>query len=145
MRLLLILLVLLLICLLLTGCVEDKPGPSLSSQNPSERLQAVRQAQDKWGVEKHALTADRHDIVGRWNHHWNDAVFMLLNADGTYKDVALLGQTEGTYRLLSNDEIEFTSPGFFGQNVGTREYRLLGNTLELKILGEWVPYKRAAR
>ncbi|HTU92892.1 MAG TPA: hypothetical protein VMF69_22620 [Gemmataceae bacterium] len=134
-----------LVVLTMAGCAQDKPGPSLSSDNPGERLQAVRQAQDKWGRQKHALTADRKDIVGRWNHPWSDAVYVLFNADGTFKDVGALKHTEGTYRLQPNDEIELTSPGIFAPNVRIGEYRLLGDTLEVKIYGQWVPYKRAAK
>jgi hypothetical protein len=39
-----------LIALALTGCVEDKPTPQLSSPDRNERIEAVREAQTKYGA-----------------------------------------------------------------------------------------------
>jgi hypothetical protein len=36
-------------CLLLTGCVEDKPAPRLNSLDRNERLAAIRNSQDHYG------------------------------------------------------------------------------------------------
>jgi len=117
---------------------------ALSSDNPNERLQVVRQAQDKWGAHKVAPGIDQLGIVGRWHNPVIDAAYITFNADGTFKNVSLLKDTEGTYRFLSNNEIEFTYPGLlYGQNVGQLEYRLLGDTLELKQWGTWIKYRRA--
>ncbi len=118
----------------------------MSSDNPNERLQVARQAQDKWGAHKVAPGIDQLPIVGRWNNPVIDAAYITFNADGTFKNVSLLKDTEGTYRFLSNNEIEFTYPGMlYGQNVGQLEYRLLGDTLELKQWGTWIKYRRATR
>jgi hypothetical protein len=118
--------------------------PALSNDNAVERLQAVRKAQDKWGKRKVAPDIDRSAILGRWNASFSDAVYKILYADGAFKNCDGLLETEGTYRLLSNHEIEFTTPGFlYGKNVLQVEYRLLGDTLEFKPLGIWFTYKRA--
>ncbi len=135
---------------------ENPPSPNgndasesvraLSSDNPNERLQIVRQAQDKWGARKVAKDIDQLPIVGRWNNPVIDAAYITFNADGTFKNVSLLKDTEGIYRFLSNDVIEFTYPGLlYGENVGQLEYRLLGDTLELKQWGTWIKYRRATR
>jgi len=125
------------------AAAESLPG--LSSDNPGERLQFVRQAQNKWGEHKPATTADQHAILGRWNHPWGDSAYLTFNADGTFTLVGVLRESEGTYRFLSFDQIELTFPGIlYGENVVPLEYRLLADTLELKNLGAWVPYKRAA-
>lgn len=131
--------------LVLTSSAKDKTGPSLSSENPSARLQAVRRTQDKWGDHKPAPTADQRAILGRWNHPWTESAFLTFNADGSFQMNGWLRTVEGTYRFLSYDEIELNQPGlFYGRTIVRCEYRLLGDTLELKIYGEWVPYKRAA-
>lgn len=117
---------------------------ALSSDNPNERLQVVRQAQDKWGARKVAQGIDQFAIVGRWNNPVTDAAYFTFNADGTFKNVSLLNDTEGTYRFLSSGVIEFTYAGIlYGENVTQFEYRLLGDTLELKQLGAWIKYHRA--
>jgi hypothetical protein len=132
------------VCLALAGCSNAKPGPSLDSDNASERLQAVRQTQNNWGATKVAAGIDQNAIVGRWNHPWGDSAYMRFNADGTFKWAGWLNSTEGTYRFPSNDVIELTFPGtFYGSNVMTMEYRLFRDTLELKIAGDWVKYKKA--
>lgn len=121
-----------------------EPLSGLSSRNPHERLQVVRQAQDKWGSSKVAKEVDRHAIVGRWNNPTTSSAYFVFNADGTFKNVGLLKDTQGTYRFLSNGEIEFTYPGIiYGTNVQQHEYRLLTDTLELKFLGTWIRYYRA--
>ena len=130
--------------LVLTGSVKDKTGPSLSSENPSERLHAIRQAQDKWGGHKPAQTADQHAIIGRWNHPWTESAYIAFDANGTFQMTGWLRVVQGTYRFLSFDDIELNQPGLiYGRTIVTCQYRLLGDTLELKIYGDWVPYKRA--
>lgn len=119
---------------------------ALSSDNPNERLQIVRQAQDKWGSTKVAADIDQKAIVGRWNNPTISAAYITFNADGTFKNVALLKDTEGTYRFLSHNAIEFTSPGtLYGENAAQLEYRLFGDTLELKQFGTWIRYRRATQ
>lgn len=128
------------------GIAAEAPLSGLSSANPHERLQVVRQAQDKWGSSKVAKDIDRHVIVGRWNNPINSSAYFAFNADGTFRNVALLKDTQGTYRFLSNGEIEFTYPGIiYGTNVAQHEYRLLADTLELKLFGTWIRYHRAIR
>jgi hypothetical protein len=134
------------VCILLAGC-GPTPEPSLSSTNRSERLQVVRTAQKKWGVSKQVTRApDKEAIVGRWNHPWADAAYFRFNADGTFKLEGWLGWTEGTYRVLSNNTIEFNYAGIFGRNVSEIKYRLNGDTLEVKesFLSGWLKYKRAS-
>jgi hypothetical protein len=132
--------------ILLSSDGNDASGSvrALSSDNSNERLQLVRQAQDKWGAHKVAQGIDQFAIVGRWNNPVIAAASITFNADGTFKNVSLLKDTEGTYHFLSNDVIEFTYPGMlYGENVTQFEYRLLGDTLELKQLGAWIKYHRA--
>ncbi|MGH7171805.1 MAG: hypothetical protein ACRELG_16125 [Gemmataceae bacterium] len=131
-----------LIAVTLTGCVEDKSGPSVSSHNPRERRQAVRQAQEKWGARQREKTANQEAIIGCWNHPWTNTTYMLFNADGTFKRVSLLITTKGTYRLLSNDVIEMDYQGILGR--WEFKYRLVGDTLEIKD-GNFITYTRAAK
>jgi hypothetical protein len=91
-----------------------------------------------------AQAGDKEDIVGRWDHPYTDAAYIRFYADGTYKSVALLGSQVGKYRLLGDGVIELDVPGtFYGRNQGEIKYRLSGDTLELKLFGEWIKYKRA--
>jgi len=90
-----------------------------------------------------ARADDKDDIVGRWDHPTVEASYIRFNADGTFKWVALLNTEEGKYRLLGKEVIEFDTPGFFyGRNQVEIKYRLSGDTLELKLFGEWIKYKR---
>ena len=123
----------------LAGCNSGKKEPSLSSDNRSERLQAVRRAQDKWGAQKRAKTADEEAIIGRWNHPWTSSNYLLLNADGTFQRVALLGSVAGTYRVLPNDVIEMDYQGILGR--WEFKYHLIGDTLDLQD-GNFITYKR---
>jgi hypothetical protein len=145
-----------LIILALPGCVQDKPAPRLDSSDRTERIEAVRQAQNRYGrraapAENQpaqpppvpavqpmpsllaiALAGDNVPIVGRWNHSWTDSSYVQFNADGTFKWVALLRTAQGTWRLLSADTVEMDFPGiFYGRTVVEIKYRLNGNTLEL--------------
>src|SRR5437588_4926855 len=97
-----------LAALTLAGCGgSSPPPPSLSSNNPSERIEAVRHAQAKYGARKRsepdvaaeslALATDKAAIVGRWNHPLADAAYYRFNADGTVTRGALLKSVEGTY------------------------------------------------
>ncbi len=123
-----------------SGCVENKSAPSLSSDNPRERLQAVHHAQEKWGTWQSGKTANQEAIVGRWNHPWTDGTYTLFNADGTFKRVAVLGSTQGTYRLLSNDVIEMNYEGILGR--WEFHYHLIGDKLEIED-GNFVTFTRA--
>jgi hypothetical protein len=87
---------------------------------------------------------DKEDLVGRWDHCRTDESYIRFNADGTYKWVALYGNAEGKYRLLPGGVIEFDTPGLiYGRNQTEIKYRLNGDTLELKVFGDWVKYPRA--
>ena len=91
-----------------------------------------------------ATAADNDKIVGRWDNALSDVAYLRLNDDGTFKDVALLGSKEGKYRILSGDVIELDWPGtLYGRNTVEIKYKLDGDTLELKLSGQWVKYKRA--
>jgi hypothetical protein len=91
-----------------------------------------------------APAGDKEDIVGRWDNPISDAAYIRFNADGTFKEVALLGTQTGTYRILGDGVIEFETPGiFYGTNKNEVKYKLNGDTLELKIVGEYVKYTRA--
>ena len=123
------------------GCAPPPPPPNLSSSNRNERLQAVRQVQEKWGATKPSKTANEQTIVGRWNHPWFDSVYLLFNADGTYRRTySIRSDDQGTYCLLSDDILELNCPGFLGR--WEYKYRLVGDTLEIK-LGRFVTYTRA--
>ena len=90
-----------------------------------------------------AQAGDKEDIVGRWDHSTVEGVYIRFYADGTFKEVALLNRTEGNYRLIGLEVIEVDIPGLiYGRNRGEMKYRLSGDTLELKVFGEWVKYKR---
>lgn len=90
-----------------------------------------------------AQAGDKEDIVGRWDHSIVEASYIRFNADGTFKWVALLNTDEGKYRFLGKEVIEFDTPGIiYGRNQREIKYRLSGDTLELKIAGEWIKYKR---
>jgi hypothetical protein len=91
-----------------------------------------------------AQAGDAEDIVGRWDNPLNDAAYIRFNADGTYKDVFLLGSREGKYRLLSKEVMEFDVPGaIYGRNLIEKKFKLDGDTLEVKVGDQWVKYKRA--
>ena len=90
-----------------------------------------------------SLAGDEEDIVGRWDHPTVEASYIRFNADGTYKWVAVLNQEMGKYRFLGKEVIELDAPGvFYGRNQVEVKYRLAGDTLELKLLGTWIGYKR---
>lgn len=127
----------------LAGCGDSKTEPSLSSDNRSERLQAVRLAQDKWGAHKRAKTADEEAIVGRWN--LPPSAHFRLGADGTFTKGGLLNSIEGTYRLRPGGLIELSYPGIFtGRTVvWEMKYRLIGDSLELKESGFWHTWTKA--
>src|SRR5579871_5488415 len=107
---------------LATGCTggSSPPKPALSSVDRSERLEAVRIAQEKYGARpqpvpdaaagRAAPASDAEAIVGRWEHPWTAGCYFRFHADGTFKSVAMLGSAEGTYRLLSQGVIEFNYP-----------------------------------
>lgn len=126
--------------LAVAGCVEKKPAPSLSSDNPRERLQAARQAQEKWGAHQREKTANQEALVGRWNHPQTDTTYLLFNADGTFKRASLLFTSQGTYRLLSNDVIEMNYQGILGRWEFT--YHLIGDALEIED-GNFITYTKA--
>lgn len=86
---------------------------------------------------------DKEDIVGRWDNPVIEASYIRFQADGTFKWVALLDTSAGKYRLLGKEVIEFDTPGvIYGRNQMEVKYRLTGDALELKLLGQWVKYKR---
>jgi len=88
--------------------------------------------------------SDKELIVGRWDHPISDDAYIRFYKDGTYKWVGVLTSVEGKYRFLSEEVIEFDEPGLlYGRNVSEGKYRLSGNTLELRVGGEWIKYKRA--
>ena len=90
------------------------------------------------------FAGDRQDILGRWDNPLTDAAYIRFSDDGTFKDVGLLKVTEGTYRFISSEVLEWRFPGvIYGENVVEIKYRLNGDTLELKLLGNWVKYSRA--
>ncbi len=86
---------------------------------------------------------DKEDIVARWDNAVTDNAYIRFNDDGTFKEVTILGTTEGKYCLLSKEAIELDVPGLlYGRNVTEFKYKMSGDTLELKLLGQWVKYKR---
>jgi hypothetical protein len=90
-----------------------------------------------------AQAGDKEDIVGRWDHPTVESNYVRFYADGTFKSVALLDTAVGKYRLLGDGVIELDTPGIiYGRNQVEIKYRLSGDTLELKVYGEWVKYKR---
>ena len=123
------------IALTLTGCVEDKPAPRLSSPNRSERIEAVKVARDKYGTRAPASPAvnipaetpsqgfmlppnlfrlqpagDDQAIVGSWNHSTRKHLdYFQFAANGTFKEVAELNTTKGNWCLLSADTIQFSA------------------------------------
>ena len=127
-------------CATLAGCGDTGKKPSLGSGNGRERLQAVRRIQEKYGAVKPAKTADEEAIVGRWNHPVTDTNYIVFNADGTYRWVALLGFQEGTYHLLPTGVIEFVFHN--GKSRVEQQYRLIDDTLDLQV-NVWIGYKRA--
>jgi hypothetical protein len=92
----------------------------------------------------HVFAGDSHEIIGRWDNPVSDSAYIRFNNDGTFKEVALLKTTEGTYRFLSKEVMEWRFPGvIYGENIVEIKYRLYGDTLELKLLGNWVKYSRS--
>ena len=90
-----------------------------------------------------ARADDKDDIVARWDHPTVEASYIRFNADGTFKWVALLNTAEGNYRFLGKEVIEIDTPGIiYGRNQAEVKYRLSGDTLELRLLGQWIKYKR---
>jgi hypothetical protein len=90
-----------------------------------------------------ALAGDKEDIVGRWDHPTKDDAYIRFNADGTIRAGAPSRMLEGKYRLLGDGVIEFDTPGLiWGRNKEEIKYRLSGDTLELKIAGEWMKFRR---
>jgi hypothetical protein len=134
--------------LALTGCVQDKPAPQLSSPNRHERIEAVRNAHNQFGAQPAAdrpvPAIDKKTLVGRWNHPWTNLTYVRFAADGTYHENTLLTSTDGTYRLLPNGRMEVSFPGTFsGRNVVEQQYRLNGDTLEIQVFGAWIAYTKA--
>jgi len=60
-----------------------------------------------------AVAGDKEDIVGRWDYAGWDSKYFRFYADGTFKEVAPLNTTSGTYRFLSEGVIELDQPGWF--------------------------------
>lgn len=156
-----------LMALALMGCVQDKPAPRLDSTDRNERIEAVRHAQTKYGARADppdnqpspaavpailpapqgsgdAPVGDGGALVGHWNHLWGDFSFVQFAADGSFKRVALLGTSEGTWRLSSPGTIEVNYPAFFnGRNIVEIKYRLNGDRLELDEGFGWCPFTKA--
>jgi len=85
-----------------------------------------------------ARADDKDDIVARWDFPTKEDSYFRFNADGTFKAALGLRTFEGKYRLLGKEVIEFDTPGvIYGRNQEEIKYRLSGDTLELKIAGEW--------
>jgi hypothetical protein len=136
-----------LIFLAVTGC-GSRPAPQLTSPDRTERVEAVRSAQNQYGAQPAADRpvphGDKDAIVGRWNHPWTGATYFRFNADGTYHQSGLLFSSDGTYRLLPNGRIEFSSVmTLSGRRAAEMKYRLSGDTLELQQFGDWLAYTRA--
>jgi hypothetical protein len=133
--------------LALTGCVESKPAPRLSSPDRYERIEAVRTALGQYGARPAAPpvpAAEQSAIVGRWNHPWGTAAYYQFNADGTARRVTLLTSDEGTYRFQSKDVIEFNFPRARVAPHEEVSFHLRGDTLELCMLGgAWIHYQKA--
>jgi hypothetical protein len=90
-----------------------------------------------------AQADDKDDIIGRWDHPTKDDSYLRFNDDGTFKAVAVPRTIEGKYRFLGKEVIEFDTPGIiYGRNKEEIRYRLSGDTLALKIAGEWLKFKR---
>jgi hypothetical protein len=91
-----------------------------------------------------ARADDAKDLVGRWDHNLTDSNYVRFRADGTFTSVALVGSSEGKYRVLAGGVIELTTPGLiYGYNVGEMKYRLTGDVAEFQAYGKWVKYLRA--
>lgn len=141
---------------LATGCTggSSPPKPALSSVDRSERLEAVRIAQEKYGARpqpvpdaaagRAAPASDAEAIVGRWEHPWTAGCYFRFHADGTFRRVALLDSVGGTYFVLSPGVIALDYPGvLYGRNMVELKYRLHGDTLELNVSLGWVAYTKA--
>jgi len=90
-----------------------------------------------------ARADDKDDIVARWDHPTKDDSYIRFKDDSTFKAVAVPRTVEGKYRFLGKEVIEFDTPGIiYGRNQEEIKYRLSGDTLELKIAGEWIKFKR---
>jgi hypothetical protein len=127
---------------LLAGCGGPAPAPSLTSTSPSVRLAAVQAAQNRYGARKRDTLADEQKaLVGQWSHPLTGSAYFRFNADGTFKRGALLGSAEGGYRVLPGGVIELTFPWGLAWKMN---YRLSGDTLELKEDLVWLTYTRAA-
>lgn len=87
---------------------------------------------------------DREDIVGRWNYCADERCYLRLNADGTFKLVAVFRTIEGTYRLLDDGYLELDTPGLiYGRNKDEVKYRLTQDALEFKVGETLGKYQRA--
>jgi hypothetical protein len=130
-------LMVILTTLALSGCVQDKPAPRLDSSDRTERIEAVRQAKNKYGVHAAPVenkpaqplpapavlpavlpvlrfddgpAGDRQAIVGRWHLRGDmgDEYFQF-EANGTFKEEDVINTTRGNWRLLSPDTIELSA------------------------------------
>jgi hypothetical protein len=136
-----------LIVLALTGCRESRSGPQLTSPDRTERVEAVRDAQNRYGAQPAAdrpvPAGDKEALVGRWNHPWTAAAYFRFEENGRYHHKLLLGSIDGSYKLLPNGVIQLNSSDPSGDDVLEMKYRLSGDTLELQQFGNWLAYTRA--
>jgi hypothetical protein len=145
--------------LALPGCVQDKPAPRLDSSDRNERIEAVRHAQNRYGVPAQpaenipaqlppltfvlpvvslsdiALTGEKLRIAGRWHRWGKKDVYFQFNADGAFEDVTELNTTTGRWRFVFGDTIELSALKysnlllFWAPSCLNLEYRLQDNEL----------------
>jgi hypothetical protein len=117
---------------LMGGCTCAKVK---GAEPPGEKLEMPKEK----GA-KDELAKEKEKLVGRWDNPVTDQAYIRFKEDGTFKDVALLANREGTYRVLEKGVIEIKTPGvLYGTNVGEIKYKLIDDDT-LEILG--VKYKR---
>jgi hypothetical protein len=150
--------------LALPGCVNDKPAPRLDSPDRTERIEAVRQARNRYGTRAPAaptvsepaktpapvitpptLLSNGIDpaLVGLWKGSWVRCEDYQFAADGTYTCDTLLYTFKGTWIVQPPDTLACRYSVFgsyFNQHF---KYRIKGDTLELYDGFTWFAYTKA--
>ncbi len=143
-----------LTALALTGCVQDKPAPRLDSTDRNERIEAVHDAQNRYGVPakppeskpakppapviipstrlSNAPPANIDPaLVGRWKGSWIRCEDYQFAADGTYTCDTLPYTFKGTWTVPSPGTLVCRYTLFGLPNSEGFTYRIKGDTLEL--------------
>ena len=85
-------------------------------------------------------------LCGRWDYAKNDQTYYRFFPDGTFKFVTPTETLLGAYRVLSGGVFELLyheqADQFGPRKQVEYKYKVMGDTLKIKVGGQWVTYKR---